>query len=172
MPLSSHHLFVGVWCIWALVLTACGYRPAYELGREIGGAAHIPAFRSYVGYPELDVFAASYLAMGLNAQGVDTVFEPDRAQWLAQGIIQSSGETPVAFSSSQTRVQLSMAVSIEVTRPDGSVCRTPTVFGTAPLVVGYDAVSEADRQVALQAALMQAIDASVFDVLLCANGAS
>lgn len=172
MPPSSHHLFVSVSCVWALVLAACGYRPAYEIGREIGGAAHIPAFRSTVGYPELDVFAASYLAMGLSAQGVDTVFEPDQAQWLAQGIIHLSGEAPVALSSSQTRVQLSMAVVIEVTRPDGSVCRTPTVVGTAPLVVGFDAVSETDRQVALQAALMQAIDASVFDVLLCAGGAS
>ena len=153
-------------------MTACGYRPAYEMGRDIGGAAHVPAFRSYVGYPELDVFAASYLTLGLNSQGVDTVFEPDQAQWLAQGIIESSDEAPVALSSSQTRVQLSMAVAIEVTRSDGSVCRTPTVFGTAPLVVGYDAVSEMDRQVAFQAALIQAIDASVFDVLLCANGAS
>jgi hypothetical protein len=149
----------------------CGYRPAgayLEDAAQVSQRARVPAFVSYVGYPELDVFAADYLRMRLSTYGIRAAGDSSQQPVPAiQGTLEQVREVPTALLEGGTLLELELAVHVVVTDPGGSECRTPTVWGRANLAVQLDRLSEGARLLALQSATADAIDQLGLDVLGC-----
>jgi hypothetical protein len=152
-------------------LLACGYRPAAAQLDGERRSALVPAFVSSLAYPELDVYAGSYLASRLTPMGLRPTSDPGRADFTIQGTLLRARETPLVLGADQTLVELVVEVRIAVDERGGSrdVCQTRAALGRATMAVPLGTVSEAERQMALQLAVGQAIDALLLETLLCAR---
>jgi len=152
---------------------ACGYRPAARLlpsDREV--SAVVPAFTSNAGYPELDVFAAENLASRLAAMGVSVVRDEGDDQLLVRGFILSAREVPLGLHAQQTTVQIELDTQVEVSQDDRDPCATSVATGLATLSIPFDANSEPERLAAMQAAVVDAIEQLVLEVMLCVRSQS
>lgn len=154
----------------ALGAAGCGYRPAGAALEDGERAARVPAFVSVAGYPELDVYAGSYLASRLTAMGIRPTSDPTRAERTIQGRVLGVSETPVTLGAEQTLVELAVDVQIGVEdAAGGEPCQTGVARGRASMSVPLDTVSEGERQRALQLATSDAIDALLLETVLCAR---
>jgi hypothetical protein len=156
----------------AVTAAGCGYRPAAAQLEGESRRALVPAFVSSLAYPELDVWASSYLGSRLTPMGIRTTSDPRRAECTIQGTLLEARERPVVLGADQTLVELVVDVRIAVSEASGGpACETRVAQGRASMAVPLGAVSEGERQMALQLAASEAIDALLLETLLCARPA-
>ena len=167
----SHPTRLAAWGL-LLALVGCGYRPVAQLTDEGHARAHVPAFESFIGYPELDVYAGSYLRTRLMTMGIRGVHRGDSEDSVQtiQGYLLQARETPIALGSAQTLAELVVDVRVTVRRPGfDEACQTSVAHGRAQLAIPLAHVSESERQTVLRAAVEQAVDALLLEVVLCAR---
>jgi hypothetical protein len=154
----------------ALGLAACaGYRPAATIGGDLGQDVFVPAFVSHAAYPELDLFASSYLSGRLAEHGCHMTSSVDLADTTIRGTLVSATEEPTALHRNQTILDLVVAVRVDIVTDGGELCSTSLGEGRSRMAAPLSGNSEPERLVALQSATADAIDSLLLEILLCAN---
>lgn len=147
----------------------CGYRPAGSLVVDSEATVWVPAFVSFAGYPELDVYSGAYLASRLAAHGLRTTSSEGDAALAVQGRLLSATEVPRTVNALQTVLEVHVQVQIAVISNDGGTCDTPVAERSAVMPATWGANTEPERVSALQSATVDAIDGLLLDILLCAE---
>jgi hypothetical protein len=141
------------------------YRPAATYGENVGGRVSIAGFASTTGYPELEVYAQSYLAQRLAEHGVATA--NNEAPVAVRGALFDVRERPLWLGQESSVVELAVTGRTRVESSAGDTCETPSFTGRSLLDVPLNQISEPARLTALQSATMDAIDAMLLDLLWC-----
>jgi hypothetical protein len=93
--------------------------------------------------------------------------DPNGSSLVIVGTILGTREQIETLSADRALTSFMVSLALQVEGPDDWSCPVPTVDGRARVALPSDRFSQREREDALQSATVDAIDASMLDVLLC-----